>query len=186
MKDAAPFALAGLWERWRNREEETELESCTIIVTEANKFITPIHDRMPVILSPTNYSRWLDPDAGDVNSLLTPCSDDWLDAYPVSDRLTQPGFLRSGIGPIAARTHDCNDRPASRQIMLSGVTGFLAAGGAARTGFRDSPRLAENARTGPARHRPRREHDPQRLFASPMRRAPTGAPIVAAWSVTAA
>ena len=73
IKDVAPFALAGLWERWHNQEDDTELESCTIIVTEANQLMTPIHDRMPVILSPNNYSRWLDPDAGNVNFLLTPC-----------------------------------------------------------------------------------------------------------------
>ena len=90
MKDAAPFALAGLWESWGNPEDDTELESCTIIVAKANQFMAPIHDRMPVILSPKNYSRWLDPDTGDVNSLLGPCPEDWLDAYPVSAYVNSP------------------------------------------------------------------------------------------------
>ena len=90
MKDERPFALAGLWERWRNREDGTKLESCTIIVTGANQYITPIHDRMPVILSPKNYSRWLDPDAEELNSLLTPCPNDWLHAYPVSTYVNIP------------------------------------------------------------------------------------------------
>ncbi len=90
MKDVAPFALAGLWEKWYNPEDETELESCTIIVTEANRFMTPIHDRMPVILCPKDYNRWLDPDAEDVNLLLRPCPDDWLEAYPVSTYVNSP------------------------------------------------------------------------------------------------
>jgi len=50
MKADLPFALAGLWEHWRR--ENQEIESCSIIVTEANDVLKPIHDRMPVILSP--------------------------------------------------------------------------------------------------------------------------------------
>jgi len=90
MKNAAPFALAGLWEQWLNPEDKTTLESCTIIVTEANKFMSRIHDRMPVILSPNNYNSWLDPLAGNLSSLLTPCPGDWLDAFPVSTYVNSP------------------------------------------------------------------------------------------------
>lgn len=50
MKDDRPFAFAGLWEHWKGDDEV--IESCTIIVTEANDLMKPIHDRMPVILSP--------------------------------------------------------------------------------------------------------------------------------------
>lgn len=53
-----PFAFAGLWESWRG-EDGTEINSCTIIVTEANKQVRTIHDRMPVILSPKHYEVWL-------------------------------------------------------------------------------------------------------------------------------
>lgn len=90
MKNEKPFAFAGLWEGWHNVEDDTNLQSCTIIVTEANEFMTQIHDRMPVILNPDDYGRWLDSDNDDGISLLTPCPDDWLDAYPVSTHVNSP------------------------------------------------------------------------------------------------
>jgi putative SOS response-associated peptidase YedK len=53
-----PFAFAGLWDRWRNGEG-APLESCTIVTTEANDLMRPLHDRMPVILPEENYAEWL-------------------------------------------------------------------------------------------------------------------------------
>lgn len=64
MKDNRPFAFGGLWERWKGGAEE--MESCTIIVTEGNDVMKPIHDRMPVILDPTDYDFWLVPEADNV------------------------------------------------------------------------------------------------------------------------
>jgi putative SOS response-associated peptidase YedK len=58
--DGQPFALAGLWERWTDAEGAV-VESCTILTTTANDLMRPFHDRMPVILAPANYGRWLDP-----------------------------------------------------------------------------------------------------------------------------
>ena len=60
MKDGSLFAMAGLYERWRNAEGEV-LDSCTIVTTEANALLRPVHDRMPVIVAPEHYARWLDP-----------------------------------------------------------------------------------------------------------------------------
>lgn len=68
------MALAGLWEQWRIPEGE-ELESCAIIVTEANGLMQPIHDRMPVILAPDVWDAWLrsdGKDAGCLQNLLKP------------------------------------------------------------------------------------------------------------------
>jgi putative SOS response-associated peptidase YedK len=59
LAENAPFAFAGLWERWRNPAGEP-VESCTIIVTAANALLAPIHDRMPVILMPERFDAWLD------------------------------------------------------------------------------------------------------------------------------
>lgn len=58
MKDQAPFAVAGLWEYWNKGEHP--IESCTIITTEANEIMDPLHDRMPVILSEEDWPMWLD------------------------------------------------------------------------------------------------------------------------------
>ena len=68
-----PFGLAGLWERWEKGGEP--VESCTILTTDANELMRPIHERMPVIVPPDQYSLWLDPrcqDAGKLAKLLRP------------------------------------------------------------------------------------------------------------------
>jgi len=80
------FAFAGLWERWRSPEGEP-LETCTVLTTDANGAVRPIHDRMPVILAPGAYTRWLDPELRDpaaLADLLRPLPDDALELRPVS------------------------------------------------------------------------------------------------------
>jgi putative SOS response-associated peptidase YedK len=67
-KDGESFGMAGLWERWRGKDDET-IESCTIIVTEANALVRDLHDRMPVILAPEGYGAWLDPENKDADGL---------------------------------------------------------------------------------------------------------------------
>jgi putative SOS response-associated peptidase YedK len=92
MKDRQPFAFAGLWEHWQGEADEA-IESCAIIVTEANELVRPIHDRMPVILSPEDYTLWLDPEVTKVeplNALLRPYPPETMTAYPVSARVNQP------------------------------------------------------------------------------------------------
>lgn len=54
-----PLAFAGLWDRWKSRDHRTVLESFAIITTQANEVTAPMHDRMPVILLPRDYERWL-------------------------------------------------------------------------------------------------------------------------------
>jgi len=58
--DHQPFAFAGLWSVW-HRGEQDELRTCTIITTAATARVAPVHDRMPVILDPTQEGPWLDP-----------------------------------------------------------------------------------------------------------------------------
>lgn len=59
----APFAFAGLWERWGSREEGTRIDSVTIVTADANETLQPLHHRMPVILGPESFALWLDPEA---------------------------------------------------------------------------------------------------------------------------
>jgi putative SOS response-associated peptidase YedK len=88
--DGEPFALAGLWARWRPRASGTSVEpldSCTIITTDANALLAPIHDRMPVILPPEAFAPWLDPQGHDTAALarwLHPWAPDTLRARVVS------------------------------------------------------------------------------------------------------
>ncbi len=92
MKDRAPFAFAGLWEHWENQDGQA-IESCTILTTEPNDLLKPIHNRMPVILDPKDYDLWLDPDvrdAGKLRRLLGPYPPEDMAAYPVSLRVNNP------------------------------------------------------------------------------------------------
>ena len=59
LKDQPIFAFAGIWERWN--KAEPAVESCTILTTSPNELQGKYHNRMPVILSPNDYSAWLDP-----------------------------------------------------------------------------------------------------------------------------
>lgn len=91
MKDDRPFAFAGLWECWKGGGDE--VESCTIIVTEANELLESIHDRMPVIVSPEDYDLWLDPEFEDKESLqkmLRPYPVGEMEAYPVNTIVNTP------------------------------------------------------------------------------------------------
>jgi len=85
-KDEEPFAFAGLWEAWENPEDSKEEQSCSLITTEANALMAPIHDRMPVILDSAGCDQCLDADepADGLLSLLKPFPPDELTAYPVS------------------------------------------------------------------------------------------------------
>lgn len=75
-----PFSFAGLWERWEKQDKV--IESCTIIVTNANDLTGYIHERMPVILDPADYDRWLDGTVG--QELLWPFSSERMTCYRVS------------------------------------------------------------------------------------------------------
>jgi putative SOS response-associated peptidase YedK len=102
MKDERPFAFAGLWEYW---ERDTgALQSCTIITTEPNDLVAPIHDRMPVILPESDYDLWLDPEVGDpkrLKPLLAPYPEHEMEAYPVSTMVNSPANDEEGcVEPI--------------------------------------------------------------------------------------
>ena len=71
LREEPLFALAGLWEWWQDRESGEAIASFTIITCAANAAIAPLHDRMPVILRPSDYARWLDTNT-DGQPLLAP------------------------------------------------------------------------------------------------------------------
>ena len=86
MKDGAPFAFAGLTERWLAPDGEV-LDTCTIITTQANALLAPMHERMPAIVAPADYERWLDVTVPDVGDILAPYPAQLMDYYPVSTRV---------------------------------------------------------------------------------------------------
>ncbi|TAN66748.1 MAG: SOS response-associated peptidase [Methylobacter sp.] len=89
-QDNALFAFAGAWEHWEHDQET--VYSCTIITTAANAKIAPIHGRMPVIITPDDYDRWL----AKKNTTLEMADFLAADAYrtmqvtPISTRINNP------------------------------------------------------------------------------------------------
>ena len=86
MESGEPFAFAGLWAMWRD-SEGNRIPSCTIITTEANDLLRPIHSRMPVILPREMEEFWLDRDVQDtavLENALTSYPSELMQTYQVS------------------------------------------------------------------------------------------------------
>ncbi len=92
LKSREPFGFAGLWDTWTSPDGE-EIKSCTIITTEANELLRPIHDRMPVILTKEAEAVWLDPTIQDPTKLLpllTPYPPEEMEVHTVSTWVNNP------------------------------------------------------------------------------------------------
>jgi len=90
--DGSVLGFAGLWEVWRSKDDPDvePLRTCTILTTAANATMRPIHDRMPVVLPPSAWDRWLDPSlrqAADVLHLLVPAPEGLLVRRAVSTKV---------------------------------------------------------------------------------------------------
>ncbi|MEA3642421.1 MAG: SOS response-associated peptidase [Lamprobacter sp.] len=113
--DRTPFAMAGLFEHWQG-EDGSVIDSCTIIVTEANALLRPIHERMPVILDPADYGAWLGTVRPDrmaekawLQSLLKPADTHGWEAYPVSRAVNKPGNDRPELLAPITTAYGSND-----------------------------------------------------------------------------
>ncbi|MBN1268058.1 MAG: SOS response-associated peptidase [Kiritimatiellae bacterium] len=92
MQSGTPFAFAGLWDEWNDREGGV-LVTSTIITTEPNELVRPIHNRMPVILPREAYTDWLNPkerEPQDLHARLAPYPAEQMDMYTVSSRVNNP------------------------------------------------------------------------------------------------
>lgn len=107
LEDDAPFAMASLWERWSPTpapdapaEPASPLLTCCVITTDANSAMSPIHDRMPVIVPPADFDRWLDPDTppAEALALLRPFAGT-LRPYAVSTFVNAP--RNQGVACVA-------------------------------------------------------------------------------------
>jgi putative SOS response-associated peptidase YedK len=90
MRDRAPFALAGLWENWRQPETGSWIRTFCVLTTSANACVGAVHMRMPVIVAPQAYARWLSPGEADPADLLVPFPADAMALWPVSTRVNNP------------------------------------------------------------------------------------------------
>lgn len=89
LKSGEPYGFAGLWERWKDSRTKESLETFTIITTDPNELVEPLHNRMPVVIEPKDYDRWLAPaDPGRLPiDLLRPYPADEMRAWKVDSRV---------------------------------------------------------------------------------------------------
>jgi hypothetical protein len=94
MKDGSPFGIAGIWENWKHPASGEWIRTFAIITTDANDLVADVHDRMPVILAPRDYDRWLgeEPDPRD---LMRPHPAEPMRMWPISTRVNKPEKRRS-------------------------------------------------------------------------------------------
>ena len=100
LTDHQPFALAGIWDKWRSREIENVVGTFSVITTEANPLVAQIHDtrkRMPVILPREDEQRWVQNnlDLEDISSMLKPYNANEMEAYPVDRGISRLGMNTS-------------------------------------------------------------------------------------------
>jgi putative SOS response-associated peptidase YedK len=127
--DGQPFGMAGLYERWRSPEGEV-LDTCTILTTHANALLSAVHERMPVIVPPAEYERWLEPANTDVTDLFARCADIELRVHPVSTRVNavrndDATLIDEVVAPAQTAERapvtaavDADDEPATPELPL--------------------------------------------------------------------
>ena len=89
MKDGEPFGLASLWENWRDPKSREWIRTFCVLTTSANALMSPIHDRMPVVLHPSNYVQWLSNEPAPLD-VLDPYPAEPMTLWPVSTRVNSP------------------------------------------------------------------------------------------------
>ena len=101
MKDGRPFAFAGVAGRWLGADGEV-VDSCAIVTTAANALLQPVHERMPVIIAPADYERWLDVGGELPLDLVTPYAPGAMALQPVSSRVNSVRNDDAGLlAPVA-------------------------------------------------------------------------------------
>ncbi|KAM3102735.1 SOS response-associated peptidase [Phormidesmis sp. 146-12] len=108
LENGQTFGFAGLWEQWSSPEGDL-WQTCTILTTDANLLLSQVHDRMPVMLHPEDYDRWLDPqnqDTDALQALLRPYESEAMQSYAVSPLVNRPTHDQPDcIEAIAANSH---------------------------------------------------------------------------------
>jgi putative SOS response-associated peptidase YedK len=89
MKDGAPFGIGGICENWKEPPSGEWVRTFPVITTDANELVAEIHDRMPLILAPKDYLRWLG-DESDPRDLMRPFPSEPMRMWPISTRVNKP------------------------------------------------------------------------------------------------
>jgi putative SOS response-associated peptidase YedK len=98
-------AFAGLMETWSSADG-SEVDTGAILTTAANAAMASIHDRMPVVMKPEDFSRWLDckgQEPREVADLMKPVEDDFFEAIPVTDKINKVANMGADLqAPVAS------------------------------------------------------------------------------------
>ena len=97
MKSGEPFALAAIWENWKQPETGEWLRTFAVVTCPANDLVADIHDRMPAIIPPAAYDRWLANIEPDPRDLLVPYPSEPMKMWPVSTRVNKPANDEAAI-----------------------------------------------------------------------------------------
>jgi putative SOS response-associated peptidase YedK len=123
-RDRTPFAMAGLWSRWRDPKDSAELWSCAVIVKDADDWYSRFHDRMAVLVGPESYDQWLDPkrQRGQLDILAESSyhRDSDLEVSPISKLVNNPGYDAPDClepTPVADHVAD-SGRPTDSELLL--------------------------------------------------------------------
>jgi putative SOS response-associated peptidase YedK len=103
-RDGQVMTLAGVCDRWHDRETDQTIRSCAMVIIEPNKFVGEVHDRLPVVLEADQFDAWLRGDVKDAVELMKPAGEDVLQKWPVSKRINSsrtPGDDPSLVEPVA-------------------------------------------------------------------------------------
>lgn len=104
MKSGEPFAMAGIWEEYADKSTGELIRTFAIVTCEPKELMATIHDRMPVILAPEDYMRWLGPEQ-DPRDLMKPFPSDLMAMWPIDSKVGSPRnntpdiIDRIGLGP---------------------------------------------------------------------------------------
>ena len=85
--DGKPLTIAAIQDAWNNPETGELMRSCSMVIGEANKFVSQFHDRMPIILEEADLEQWERGCVADATALMKPATDGILRAWPVSMRV---------------------------------------------------------------------------------------------------
>jgi putative SOS response-associated peptidase YedK len=125
-KSGQPLALAGLWETWTGPNGE-EVDTAAIVTTRANRTLSPLHDRVPVIVPPEAFDLWLDcmnVDARTAEALIAPAPDDQLEFWPVAQLVNRTSNdnpkLTEAIIPGEAKPQDKPASPRPKPVKDDG------------------------------------------------------------------
>ena len=104
--DRKPFAFAGLWDSWRNKEKTETIESVTIITCGSRGVIKPLHDRMPVLLDKNDWETWLTGEPAAAKALLVPREPDLVTVE-----------VSTAVNSVRNKGPECFDEPAQKRLV---------------------------------------------------------------------